>query len=147
MLVAIAIPIFSTQLEKSREATDTANIRDYYAEVATALVTGDLDFSKTTQSLTVSGGHAATVSTALTTASGKFNVKVAGVPVKQTVSQWQSGDQDVAGVTVSATTDMVPTSGTTTDVYYQFTVTASSDTAVGSTVLTAVAFGSEPSVS
>ena len=33
MLVAIAIPIFTTQLEKSREATDMANIRAAYAEV------------------------------------------------------------------------------------------------------------------
>ena len=31
MLVAIAIPVFTTQLEKSREATDIANIRSAYA--------------------------------------------------------------------------------------------------------------------
>lgn len=41
VLVAIAIPIFSTQLEKSREAVDAANIRAAYAEVMTAAVTGD----------------------------------------------------------------------------------------------------------
>ena len=33
VLVAISIPIFTTQLEKSREATDLANIRSAYAEV------------------------------------------------------------------------------------------------------------------
>ena len=33
VLVAIAIPVFSAQLEKSREATDIANIRSAYAEV------------------------------------------------------------------------------------------------------------------
>ncbi len=33
VLVAIAIPVFSAQLEKSREATDLANIRSAYAEV------------------------------------------------------------------------------------------------------------------
>ena len=33
VLVAIAIPIFSGQLEKSREAVDAANIRSQYAEV------------------------------------------------------------------------------------------------------------------
>ncbi len=32
VLVAIAIPTFSNQLEKSREATDAANIRALYAE-------------------------------------------------------------------------------------------------------------------
>lgn len=36
VLVAIAIPVFTTQLEKSREATDIANIRSLYAEVVAA---------------------------------------------------------------------------------------------------------------
>lgn len=35
VLVAIAIPVFTTQLEKSREATDLANIRSAYAGVVT----------------------------------------------------------------------------------------------------------------
>ncbi|MCR4798010.1 MAG: hypothetical protein K5853_06120 [Lachnospiraceae bacterium] len=35
-MVAIAIPVFTTQLEKSREATDAANIRSAYAEVTAA---------------------------------------------------------------------------------------------------------------
>ena len=34
VLVAIAIPIFSSQLEKAREATDEANIRAIYAELS-----------------------------------------------------------------------------------------------------------------
>ena len=38
VLVAIAIPVFTNQLEKAREATDEANIRSAYAEImATAL--------------------------------------------------------------------------------------------------------------
>lgn len=41
VLVAIAIPIFSSQLEKSREAVDAANIRAAYAEVMAEAVTGD----------------------------------------------------------------------------------------------------------
>ena len=48
VLVAIAIPIFTSQLEKSREATDIADARDYYAEIATALVSGDLSATNTT---------------------------------------------------------------------------------------------------
>ncbi len=36
VLVAISIPIFSSQLEKSREATDLANLRSAYAQVAAA---------------------------------------------------------------------------------------------------------------
>ncbi len=35
VLTAIAIPVFSAQLEKSREATDAANVRSAYAEVVT----------------------------------------------------------------------------------------------------------------
>lgn len=41
VLVAIAIPIFTAQLEKSREATDAANIRAAYAEVVAAEVSGE----------------------------------------------------------------------------------------------------------
>ena len=39
VLVAIAIPIFTAQLEKSRDATDQANIRAAYAELSAALIT------------------------------------------------------------------------------------------------------------
>ena len=39
VLVAIAIPVFTTQLEKSREATDVANVRSAYAGVVTDWLT------------------------------------------------------------------------------------------------------------
>lgn len=39
VLVAIAIPVFSTQLEKSREATDVANVRSAYAGLMTDYIT------------------------------------------------------------------------------------------------------------
>ena len=41
VLVAISIPIFTSQLEKAREATDLANIRAAYAECSTAALTED----------------------------------------------------------------------------------------------------------
>lgn len=41
VLVAISIPIFTAQLEKSREATDMANIRSAYAEVVSDYLTDD----------------------------------------------------------------------------------------------------------
>lgn len=41
VLVAISIPIFTSQLEKAREATDMANIRSAYAEVVSAELTGE----------------------------------------------------------------------------------------------------------
>ena len=39
VLVAIAIPVFNAQLEKSREVTDAANIRSAYAEIAASALT------------------------------------------------------------------------------------------------------------
>ena len=41
VLVAISIPIFTSQLEKSREAVDLANIRAAYAECSSAVLTND----------------------------------------------------------------------------------------------------------
>lgn len=47
VLVAIAIPVFTAQLEKSREAVDAANIRAAYAEVmAEAITDGTKDVTK-----------------------------------------------------------------------------------------------------
>ena len=39
VLVAIAIPVFTTQLEKSREATDMANIRSAYSDCVVSYLT------------------------------------------------------------------------------------------------------------
>ena len=48
VLVAIAIPVFTTQLEKSREATDMANVRSAYANiVAQYLTNADTGYSMT----------------------------------------------------------------------------------------------------
>ncbi|MDO5390286.1 MAG: hypothetical protein Q4F24_04220 [Eubacteriales bacterium] len=40
-MVAISIPIFASQLEKSRDAVDEANIRAAYAELSAALISDD----------------------------------------------------------------------------------------------------------
>ncbi len=45
VLTAIAIPVFTTQLEKSREATDIANVRSAYANVVAAYITDGSDHS------------------------------------------------------------------------------------------------------
>lgn len=47
VLVAISIPIFNSQLEKSRDAADAANIRAAYAE-ATAAYISDENATKST---------------------------------------------------------------------------------------------------
>ncbi len=43
VLVAISIPIFTSQLEKAREATDLANIRAAYAELTADYLTKGSD--------------------------------------------------------------------------------------------------------
>jgi len=40
VLVAVAIPVFTTQLEKSREATDIANVRSAYAALMADFIAG-----------------------------------------------------------------------------------------------------------
>ena len=40
-MVAIAIPVFTKQLEKSREATDCANMRSTYADAMTKYLTSN----------------------------------------------------------------------------------------------------------
>ena len=45
VLVAIAIPVFTSQLEKSREAVDESNLRSAYAQVSAAVLTEDLTTS------------------------------------------------------------------------------------------------------
>ena len=41
VLVAISIPVFSAQLEKSREATDIANVRSAYASLVGDFLTSE----------------------------------------------------------------------------------------------------------
>ena len=55
VLVAIAIPIFTSQLEKSRDAVSISNIRAAYAEAQTAYLTEDttMGYSKTNSGATV----------------------------------------------------------------------------------------------
>lgn len=41
VLIAIAIPVFTTQLERSRDATTLANLRSAYAEASATYLTGE----------------------------------------------------------------------------------------------------------
>ena len=115
VLVAISIPIFTSQLEKSREATDIANIRDVYAEISVGLLDGTLEDENDT--MIVSGGYTATLTADVDTASG-FTVTVASFAINQTgYTDWKVGNPEIAGVTVST----VPGAASVT-VTYSFTV-------------------------
>lgn len=86
MLVAVSIPIFTAQLEKAREATDQANIRDAYAVCQTSLLTNDnqatVDKNKTEKiEYTVTQG-----------ADGITTQIVATVEAVQTQANWQSAN-------------------------------------------------------
>lgn len=78
-MVAISIPIFTTQLEKSRESVDAANLRAAYAEASAEMLTNDA------------------------------STKTWEVPAKQTKTYWQgidysTGDNKIGGLSVSAAT-------------------------------------------
>lgn len=77
ILVAIAIPTFTKQLEKAREATDMANLRSAYAEVMAAALTDD-------------------ASGKVTNTNGVWTTTVTAT---QKVANWQSGAPNIGGQT------------------------------------------------
>ena len=88
VLVAIAIPVFTNQLEKAREATDEANIRSAYAEVMACALT---DAADETNSVTRKDN---------TDGSVTWSKHVDAV---QKQAKWVSGDTvEIAGLDVSA---------------------------------------------
>ena len=93
MLVAISIPVFTSQLEKAREATDAANIRAAYAEITTALLNGE---EADSGNVTV---------TAVTGKTGEYKY-TATVKAQQKQTGWQgtdysTGDNTIGGQHVS----------------------------------------------
>ena len=110
VLVAISIPIFTSQLEKSREATDLANVRSAYAEIMSGALTeatqedmSALSTSNTT--FTVAGNP------------GEAGYTITGV-VKMTGAQakFQTNDASTAVAGITATGD--PSVGGTATITY-----------------------------
>ena len=89
VLVAIAIPIFTTQLEKSREATDMANIRAAYADIMSEYLLEPADYS-----ITVPAKQ--TVADWQNTECGKLQTLINGSSSQYTVTAKISGDYTVA---------------------------------------------------
>lgn len=70
VLAAISIPVFASQTEKSREATDLSNVRAAYAEVMAEAITENMEYQAKT------------------------------VPLKQKQDDWQSADSvTIGGIT------------------------------------------------
>lgn len=97
VLVAISIPIFTSQLEKAREATDLANVRSAYAEISAAALSEDKEPTSTTNI------------TFNRTGSENAYVYTAEVKLTQKEAGWKTanGNTAVAGITASGN----PTSG------------------------------------
>lgn len=112
VLVAIAIPVFTSQLEKSREATDAANIRAAYAEVMAEAITGD---AVTTKDYGVYKINARTGN------EGSY-VYSATITLKQQQTGWQNTNIDtVGGVNIATTLAGVGAGKSVTITYTQGT--------------------------
>ena len=98
--MAISIPIFTAQLEKSREATDLANIRAAYSELTADALSGEeIKTSKTEGKITI---NPSTTDEGVTT-------YTADVTLVQKVSGWTTNPDTIGGMTSSGT----PTVGKT----------------------------------
>jgi hypothetical protein len=113
VLVAISIPIFTSQLEKSRDAVSIANIRAAYAEASSAYLTES------------DGGNAKVNLTAKT-------ATVSGVVLKGTQSGWSNLDSQLPFTHTSMTDAIGGTAGT-----YELVFTFTDDGGCTLTSLTA----------
>ena len=98
VLVAIAIPVFTSQLEKAREATDLANIRSAYAEVVVdAIEDNDADSKEVKLKQTVENWQTADATQTLTDICGDSKY-VSGTPKKdhKATIAWVAGAPAVA---------------------------------------------------
>ncbi|MDD7685183.1 type IV pilin protein [Eubacterium pyruvativorans] len=106
VLVAISIPIFTSQLEKSRDATDEANVRSAIAEVTAAVLSddkkgsGDVTYKDGTYTMTVEAkGQKAGWSGAK---DENTKIKIGGIEVEPSTSGWTvSGTSEGDKITVT----------------------------------------------
>lgn len=90
--VSNVIPIFSSQLEKAREATDAANIRAAYAAVSTDVLT-DPGKTDTQNNVTYTEGS-----------DGKGGTYTTTVKPVQKQKEWQSSIDKIGGQAVTVAT-------------------------------------------
>ena len=100
VLVAIAVPVFIKQLERSRESVDFANMRSAYAEVMVAVISDD-------------------AGSPLKKADGTFQAEI---PLKQRQEDWQTDGVEnmrIGGVPYEAWDSKMPAiNGTATVTFY-----------------------------
>lgn len=99
VLVAIAIPVFTTQLEKSREATDMSNLRAAYAEVMAEYLSN-----------------------------GATGTPTATVTARQTQAGWQNTENGKLIVRVNGNESEVPVAAKTSGDTWTLTINPDEDT-------------------
>ena len=96
VLVAIGIPIFTSQLEKSREVVDLSDVRSAYAEVMMAAITGDTTAYYTKDAnQTIYKTKAETLEDGYIVQEGDYSIKV--TPLKQKKTGWQTAEPITMG--------------------------------------------------
>ena len=95
VLVAISIPIFTSQLEKSREAVDLANMRTAYAEVQAAGLTEAKAADMTAQ-------NTDKISYNVTGSGSTYKVEATVTYIQSDQEKWQTDNISVGGIELSA---------------------------------------------
>ena len=95
VLVAIGIPIFTSQLEKSREAVDLSDVRSAYAEVMMAAITGDTTAFYTKDTNQTIYKTSAETFNGYTVEAGAYSITV--TPLKQKQPGWQTAEPITIG--------------------------------------------------
>lgn len=79
-MVAISIPVFTAQLESSKEATDAANIRAAYAEAMVDYLENQKAITGTTYQVTLTQGTDGWARTDISTGLGNLGATITGTP-------------------------------------------------------------------
>lgn len=108
VLVAISIPIFTAQLEKSREATDAANIRSAYAVVQAAALT-----EESATEIAKNNVKDLITYTEPSTTAGQVQYQ-AVITLKQKQNEWQGTTPSIGGMEATGT----PSAGGTATILY-----------------------------
>ncbi|MBR3317083.1 MAG: prepilin-type N-terminal cleavage/methylation domain-containing protein [Atopobiaceae bacterium] len=117
VLIAIAIPVFTSQLEKSRESTDLANVRSAYAELMANAVSGETgSIASTIPNCTIAENN------------GTYTATISGL--NQRVSGWDTNmaDVNIGGVKYDSSWDSVTSGGTCTITYAHSSTKGTADT-------------------
>lgn len=92
VLVAISIPVFTNQLEKSREATDAANIRAIYAQLSADVLTENTGATAANGAAT----YSVTKTDGVVTGTATYTM------TQQTSGTANNAAIEIAGVTIAA---------------------------------------------